>query len=111
MAKTQAQIEARLKAYAKGNVDSPYRIKKPTSYDARFGKMEVGVIDADAHFHGQCILKQVYYKLIELLGHPNVKSRAISSEAYMVKVQERSTTKYRQLTDSGEYCIKSFVHV
>ena len=42
MAKTQSQIEARLKAYAKGNVDSPYRIKKPTSYDARFGKMEVG---------------------------------------------------------------------
>ena len=57
MAKTQAQIEARLKAYAKGNVDSPYRIKEPTSYDARFGKMEVGVIDADAHFHGQCILR------------------------------------------------------
>ena len=54
MAKTQAQIEARLKAYAKGNVDSPYRIKKPTSYDARFGKMEVGAIDADAHFHAQC---------------------------------------------------------
>lgn len=54
MAKTRAQIEARLKAYAKGNVDSPYRIKKPTSYDARFGKMEVGAIDADAHFHAQC---------------------------------------------------------
>ena len=57
MAKTKAQIQKRLQAYAKGNVDSPYRIKKPTSYDARFGKMEVGVIDADAHFHGQCILK------------------------------------------------------
>ena len=57
MAKTQAQIEARLKAYAKGNVDSPYLIKKPTSYDASFGKMEVGAIDADAHFHAQCILK------------------------------------------------------
>lgn len=57
MAKTQAQIEARLKAYAKGNVDSPYRIKKPTSYDARFGKMEVGAIDADTAFHAQCILK------------------------------------------------------
>ena len=63
MAKTQAQIEARLKAYAKGNVDSPYRIKKPTSYDARFGKMEVGVIDADAHFHGQCMDLIVDYML------------------------------------------------
>ena len=41
MAKTQAQIEARLKAYAKGNVDSPYRIKKPTSYDARDRKSVV----------------------------------------------------------------------
>ena len=57
MAKTQSQIEARLKAYAKGNVDSPYRIKKPTSYDARFGKMEVGAIDADQSFHAQWILK------------------------------------------------------
>ena len=63
MAKTQAQIEARLKAYAKGNVDSPYRIKKSTSYDARFGKMEVGVIDADAHFHGQCMDLIVDYML------------------------------------------------
>ena len=63
MAKTQAQIETRLKAYAKGNVDSPYRIKKPTSYDARFGKMEVGVIDADAHFHGQCMDLIVDYML------------------------------------------------
>lgn len=63
MAKTQSQIESRLKAYAKGNVDSPYRIKKPTSYDARFGKMEVGVIDADAHFHGQCMDLIVDYML------------------------------------------------
>ena len=63
MAKTQAQIEARLKAYAKGNVDSPYRIKKPTSYDARFGKMEVGAIDADAHFHAQCADLIVDYML------------------------------------------------
>lgn len=55
--KTQAQIQARLKAYAKGTVDSPYRVTKPYSYDARFDKMEVGAIDADAHFHGQCILR------------------------------------------------------
>lgn len=55
--KTQAQIQARLKAYAKGTADSPYRVTKPYSYDARFGKMEVGAIDADQSFHAQCILK------------------------------------------------------
>ncbi|MBF0793822.1 N-acetylmuramoyl-L-alanine amidase [Mammaliicoccus lentus] len=63
MSKTQSQIEARLKAYAKGNVDSPYRIKKPTSYDARFGKMEVGAIDADQSFHAQCMDLIVDYML------------------------------------------------
>ena len=63
MAKTKAQIQKRLQAYAKGNVDSPYRIKKPTSYDARFGKMEVGAIDADAHFHAQCADLIVDYML------------------------------------------------
>lgn len=33
MAKTLKQIEARLQAYKKGTVDSPYRVKTPTSYD------------------------------------------------------------------------------
>ena len=57
MAKTKKQIEQRLQAYAKGTVDSPYRITKPTSYDPAFGVMEVGAIDADRYYHAQCILK------------------------------------------------------
>ena len=54
MAKTKKQIEQRLQAYAKGTVDSPYRITKPTSYDPAFGVMEVGAIDADRYYHAQC---------------------------------------------------------
>ena len=54
MAKTKKQIEQRLQAYAKGTVDSPYRITKPTSYDPSFGVMEVGAIDADRYYHAQC---------------------------------------------------------
>ena len=54
MAKTLKQIEARLQAYKKGTVDSPYRVKKATSYDPAFGVMEVGAIDADSHYHAQC---------------------------------------------------------
>ena len=54
MAKTLKQIEARLQAYKKGTVDSPYRVTKPTSYDPAFGVMEPGVIDCDKFFHGQC---------------------------------------------------------
>ncbi|QQC96546.1 N-acetylmuramoyl-L-alanine amidase [Mammaliicoccus sciuri] len=61
--KTQSQIQARLKAYAKGTVDSPYRVTKPYSYDARFGKMEVGAIDADQSFHAQCMDLIVDYML------------------------------------------------
>ena len=61
--KTKAQIQARLKAYAKGTVDSPYRVAKPYSYDARFGKMEVGAIDADTAFHAQCMDLIVDYML------------------------------------------------
>lgn len=61
--KTQSQIQARLKAYAKGTVDSPYRVTKPYSYDARFGKMEVGAIDADTVFHAQCMDLIVDYML------------------------------------------------
>lgn len=45
--KTQAQINKRLDDYVKGTVDSPYRVKKWTSYDYRFGAMEPGAIDAD----------------------------------------------------------------
>lgn len=55
MAKTLKQIEARLQAYKKGTVDSPNRVTKPTSYDPAFGVMEVGVIDSDFSFHGQCV--------------------------------------------------------
>ena len=54
MAKTQAEINKRLDAYAKGTVDSPYRVKKATSYDPSFGVMEAGAIDADNHYHAQC---------------------------------------------------------
>lgn len=53
--KTQKEIDARLKAYANGTVNSPYRIKKPTSYDNRFGRMEIGAIDVDQSFHAQCL--------------------------------------------------------
>lgn len=55
MAKTQAEINKRLADYAKGTVDSPYRIKSSTSYDPAFGTMEKGAIDADSHFHAQCM--------------------------------------------------------
>ena len=47
MAKTQAEINKRLDAYAKGTEDSPYRVKKATSYDPSFGVMEAGAIDVD----------------------------------------------------------------
>src|SRR5699024_11957218 len=63
MAKTLKQIEARLQAYKKGTVDSPYRVKTPTSYDPSFGVMEPGVIDCDFHFHGQCMDLIVDYVL------------------------------------------------
>lgn len=63
MAKTLKQIEARLQAYKKGTVDSPYRITKPTSYDPSFGVMEPGVIDVDKAFHGQCMDLIVDYVL------------------------------------------------
>ncbi|OEK41278.1 SH3 domain-containing protein [Staphylococcus saprophyticus] len=63
MAKTLKQIEARLQAYKKGTVDSPNRITKPTSYDPAFGVMEVGAIDADSHYHAQCMDLIVDYVL------------------------------------------------
>lgn len=56
MAKTQKEIKARLQAYKNGTVDSKYRITKPTSYDSRFGTMEVGAIDVDKYFHAQCFM-------------------------------------------------------
>nr|WNM55743.1 hypothetical protein CoNPh37_CDS0077 [Staphylococcus phage S-CoN_Ph37] len=37
-----------------------------------------------------------------MLETPNVKTRAISSEAHMVTVCERSTTMYYQLIGSGK---------
>ena len=54
MTKTQAEINKRLNDYAKGTVDSPYRITKSTSYDPSFGVMEVGAIDVDRYYHAQC---------------------------------------------------------
>lgn len=63
MAKTQKEIRARLNAYKNGTVDSKYKITKPTSYDARFGTMEPGVIDADKYFHGQCMDLVIDYVL------------------------------------------------
>ena len=38
--KTQSQINKRLRDYKNGVVDSPYRVKRWTSYDASFGAME-----------------------------------------------------------------------
>lgn len=55
MSKTQAEINKRLSDYVKGIADSPYRVKKATSYDPSFGVMEAGAIDADKAFHAQCI--------------------------------------------------------
>jgi N-acetylmuramoyl-L-alanine amidase len=61
--KTQSQINARLKAYKDGNVDSPYRVKKWTSYDPSFMAMEPGCIDVDGSYHAQCMDEPVDYCL------------------------------------------------
>ncbi|MEB5791887.1 SH3 domain-containing protein [Staphylococcus hominis] len=61
--KTQAEINKRLDAYRKGTVDSPYRVKTWTSYDARFSPMEPGAIDVDKYFHAQCADLTVDYSL------------------------------------------------
>lgn len=63
MAKTQKQIKERLIAYKNGTVDSKYKITKPTSYDSRFGVMEVGAIDVDKSFHAQCFDLVIDYGL------------------------------------------------
>lgn len=55
MSKTQKEINSRLKAYKDGTVDSKYKVTRPTSYDSRFGTMEVGAIDADKYYHAQCM--------------------------------------------------------
>ena len=52
--KTQSQINKRLRDYKNGVVDSPYRVKRWTSYDASFGCMEPGCIDVDHSYHAQC---------------------------------------------------------
>ena len=52
--KTQSQINNRLRDYKNGVVDSPYRVKRWTSYDASFGAMEPGAIDVDRSYHAQC---------------------------------------------------------
>ena len=52
--KTQSQINKRLRDYKNGVVDSPYRVKHWTSYDASFGAMEPGCIDKD-RYHAQCM--------------------------------------------------------
>ncbi|WNM54376.1 hypothetical protein CoNPh17_CDS0180 [Staphylococcus phage S-CoN_Ph17] len=43
-----------------------------------------------------------------MLETPNVKTRAISSEAHMVTVCERSTTMYYQLIGSGKHKFNIF---
>ena len=63
MSKTQAEINKRLSDYVKGVADSPYRVKKATSYDPSFGVMEAGAIDADKAFHAQCMDLIVDYVL------------------------------------------------
>lgn len=62
--KTQSQINKRLRDYKNGVVDSPYRVKRWTSYDASFGCMEPGCIDVDHSYHAQCMdlpLDYVYW--------------------------------------------------
>ncbi|MGX0377072.1 hypothetical protein ACUXDX_000900 [Staphylococcus epidermidis] len=49
--KTQSQINKRLRDYKNGVVDSPYRVKRWTSYDASFGAMEPGCM---------CLSRTVY---------------------------------------------------
>lgn len=63
MVKTQKEINARLKAYANGTVDSPYRVTRPTNYDNRFNTMEVGAIDVDKSYHAQCLDEVIDYVL------------------------------------------------
>ncbi|WP_239724525.1 N-acetylmuramoyl-L-alanine amidase [Mammaliicoccus sp. A-M4] len=63
MAKTQAQINARLRAYRAGNVNSPYRITKRTHYDNNFLPMEKGAIDVDRYAHAQCADLAIDYVL------------------------------------------------
>ena len=61
--KTQSEINKRLRDYKNGVVDSPYRVKRWTSYDPAFGVMEPGAIDVDHHFHAQCLDEVIYYVL------------------------------------------------
>ena len=61
--KTQSQINARLKAYKDGTVDSPYRVKKWKSYDPSFMTMEPGCIDVDGSYHAQCLDEVIDYVL------------------------------------------------
>ncbi len=63
MMKTQAQINKRLDDYKNGTVDSPYRVKKWTSYDADYDAMEPGAIDTDKSYHAQCMDLAVDYVL------------------------------------------------
>lgn len=63
MAKTQAQINARLRAYRAGNVDSKYRIAKQTHYDNNYLPMQKGAIDVDGYAHAQCADLAVDYVL------------------------------------------------
>lgn len=63
MTKTQAQINARLKAYKNGTVDSPYRIKKVTYREPGYLPMQPGAIDADKRFNAQCMDPIIDYVL------------------------------------------------
>ncbi len=63
MAKTQAQIDARLKAYKNGTVDSPFRITKLTYREPGYLPMQPGAIDADKRFNAQCMDPIIDYVL------------------------------------------------
>lgn len=63
MAKTQAQINARLQAYKNGTVDSPFRITKLTYREPGYLPMQPGAIDADKRFNAQCMDPIIDYVL------------------------------------------------
>lgn len=56
MAKTQKEIDARLKAYVNGTVDSPYKVMSNNYYrEQGWLPMEYGAIDVDLRYNAQCI--------------------------------------------------------
>lgn len=98
MAKTQKEIDARLKAYANGTVDSPYRIKTPTHYNDYFGTMEVGAIDVTgSDYHAQCMDLAMDYVLwltdnkIRMWGNARDAIDNVFPDGWKIVKNEKST--------------------